>query len=164
MNIPIEVIQKIQCLYIGCEVITPHPYEDGETLPGYLTGIHGEYRAEVQHLENGNVWEEPAYHDYTKVSMLLTPLSMLTDEDAIEVANALGIDKELNVAVRRRIARGKVLDWGKTYYGNVDLEVVDFLRSRRYALPAFGYTVDQLVEAGIFLLKTPNNEQSTSKC
>lgn len=32
--------------------------------------------------------------------------------------------------------------------------IVDFLRSRGYALPAYGYSVDDLVEDGIYKIKT----------
>lgn len=76
---------KIFAMYIGCEIISPHPNEDGEELNGYLTGIHGELEAEVQYIENGDVWEHPGYHDYKNTKLLLTPLSSITDEDAIEI-------------------------------------------------------------------------------
>ena len=44
--------------YIGCEVMAPCMSWDEEPVAkGYLTGIHGEYEAEIQFIIDGNVEE-----------------------------------------------------------------------------------------------------------
>lgn len=40
-----------------------------------------------------------------------------------------------------------------TAENNKHYEVIDFLRSRGYALPAYGHSVDELINEGIFKLK-----------
>lgn len=69
-------------LYLGCEVMGIHPTDDSERK-GYLTGIHGEYEAEIQFFnEDGfNVSEEPEYNRFNKVKPILRPLSDMTEED-----------------------------------------------------------------------------------
>lgn len=77
--------------------------------------------------------------------LILTSLSAITDEDAIEV----GFNDKEHYAL-----------WVKAY-GKLDSEKmlfekpinVDFLRSRGYALPWMGLTVDELIAAGWVKLK-----------
>lgn len=68
------------------------------------------------------------------------PLSSITDEDAAEL-NAMH-------------------NWTKGVHGTKHWyqDEADFLRSKGYALPAFGYSVDELVEAGVFKIKEVNND------
>jgi hypothetical protein len=71
-------------LYIGCELIGIHPDDDTERK-GYLTGIHGEYEAEIQFFnEDGvNVSEEPAYNMFDQIKLILRPLSDMTGEETL---------------------------------------------------------------------------------
>lgn len=70
-------------LYLGCEVMGTEPAW-GESRKGYLTGIHGEYEAEIQFFEEDgvNVSESPAYNKFTQVKPILRPLSSMTQEEA----------------------------------------------------------------------------------
>lgn len=94
--------------------------------------------------------------------LLLNPLSSINDEDAIECAILYkynirgGVDtasqselfragKELidDITLNRRVGKS----------ANIII-VSDFLRSSGYALPYLNWTVDELVEAGAFKLKS----------
>lgn len=78
--------------------------------------------------------------DFDDAVLLVKQLSSITDEDAIEL--------------------NKMHNWTKgvheTKYWYQD--EADYLRSKGYALPAFGYSVDELVEAGVFKIKEVNND------
>ena len=85
----------------------------------------------------------------------LTPLSMISDEDAIEVGrlffeamNANGscqVEDTLNI-----IETKEMLDGMLVLFQNIS----DFLRSKGYALPFMGLSVEQIVEFGWVKLKT----------
>lgn len=100
----------------------------------------------------------------------LTSLADITDEDAITVAEIVGYNdcegKSFNVCYRnghyRRwicIEDFTVTDycWSHDYETIEDLpnvpHIVDFLRSRGYALPWLGYTVEELISAGYCQLR-----------
>ena len=88
--------------------------------------------------------------------LLLTPISKITDEHAIEVANqfeatAFGIH-----------TRATILKFSFMYGDNVnDVEIdlladgrsIDFLRSKGYALPYQEKTVEELIEMGYLKLR-----------
>ena len=80
-----QELDRLFGMHIGCEVVADC---NDEQRKGYLTGIHGEYGAEIQFIEDDgiNVFEEPHYDEYRTIKMLLTPLSSITDEHAIEIA------------------------------------------------------------------------------
>lgn len=50
------------------------------------------------------------------------------------------------------------LDEIREFDESLILQTADYLRSKYYALPAFGYSVDELVEAGVFKIKEVNND------
>jgi len=87
--------------------------------------------------------------------LLLTPLSMITDEDAIEVAKFFllkedhdpkgWIDKEKSL-----VRIGKFYTEVDSYNSNQ----ADYLRSKGYALDWNGHTVEEMVEQGIIKLRT----------
>lgn len=100
----------------------------------------------------------------------LKSLSHITDEEAIEVCVINGdtrpedntlLDEEfkegLDSAKEDIIASFK--PWDGSGNGYIECRnapfIIDYLRSKGYALPAFGYSVDQLIESGVFKLKTP---------
>lgn len=93
-------------------------------------------------------WEKTLFSRYIE----LTPLSQITDEDAIEVAKIEGyyIDP---------IARGKslinylYLSNGSVSSCSMVIEINDYLRSKRYALPWMGLSVDDLISYGWVKLK-----------
>ena len=73
-------------LYIGCELIGKL---HGKPTKGLLTGISGEYEAEIQFFEEDgiNVFEYPEYNDFEKVKLILRPLSDMTEEEKLFVYN-----------------------------------------------------------------------------
>jgi len=82
----------------------------------------------------------------SEVSLLLKPLSSISDIDAIEVA-------KLNDTVAQ-VWNGKVLlkDFGDRKGRGLNVGVIDFLRSKGYALPYLNYSVEDLINEGIFKL------------
>lgn len=78
------------------------------------------------------------------------PLSSTTDEDAIEVAKIE--DPEFNDPLG--FGRRLIKNFHRVLFTTAKwIPIIDYLRSKGYALPAFGYSVDELVEAGVFKLK-----------
>ena len=102
-----------------------------------------------------------------KHHMLLTPLSAITDEHAIEVAEIVScwddgaspLDVDDVSEWIDEVMSGNCATAADYVSGEQILQLTDFLRSKGYALPAFGYSVDELVQAKIFKLKTPTNEK-----
>lgn len=88
-------------LYLGCELIGIHPDDDTERK-GYLTGIHGEYEAEIQFFnEDGvNVSEEPAYNMFDQIKLSLRPLSSMTMEELIELEPIISPEKTFSAQER----------------------------------------------------------------
>lgn len=74
---------KVFAMYLMCEVIGEW---DGERK-GILTGIHGEYEAEIQFYEEDgvNVFENPEYNEYDKCKLLLTSLLEISNEDLVKI-------------------------------------------------------------------------------
>ena len=154
-----ELLPTIFGLYIGCELIAPDPSEEQITRKGYLTGIHGEYQAEIQFIDdNNNVWEEPSYSGYNKVSLLVKPTSGISDEDLIKCyhlhSSAIGYDYTQDFKDILTCAKHWLENGGKRDLLKYSI-CVDYLRANGYAVPYEYYSVDQLTEAGIFKLKTP---------
>lgn len=87
-------------------------------------------------------------HDYPEdidqEYLLLKPLSQINDEDMKGVANLVGLDDELDS------------DWNENIQELIDhiqgddafLMLGDFFRSKGYALPWLGLSVEEMVEAG----------------
>lgn len=94
------------------------------------------------------------------------PLSSITDEDAIEVAKLVSSweddDRLLDpIDVPEWISEvlgGNCATYADYVSGYDASSLVDLLRSKGYALPAFGYSVDELVGAGVFKIKEVNND------
>lgn len=99
----------------------------------------------------------------------LTPLSQISDEDAIEVAKILG-NAENGSSIEWDCG-GESFDFigdycGTVYYdGEIDyneneqvslliLQAYDYLRSKGYALPFMGLSVEKLIEYGWVKLKS----------
>jgi hypothetical protein len=92
-------------------------------------------------------------HPVNKVfSLRLRPLSSISDEDAIEICRMMN-HGAYSHGRESKIRDGK--DLIKSYqnkqsnvHGVEWLRIYDYLRSKRYALPFHGYSVEELVEAG----------------
>ncbi len=79
----------------------------------------------------------------------LKNLSDITDEQAIEVEKILGHKVFVGIKFIERFIADAFFD----NPFSICIAVIDYLRSKGYALPAFGYTVDQLIEENIFKIK-----------
>lgn len=128
------------------------------------TGEHWQQRSFLDEIKNGQIIVTGKSFPYSRAisfnecRMLVKPLSAITDEDAIEVAKMChsfshkddhvlkheGHDLIKNYLYRQSNIHG--IDWYKIF---------QYLQSRRYALPYLNYTVEQLVEAGIYKLIEP---------
>ena len=91
----------------------------------------------------------------TNAYALLSPLSAITDEHAIEVAKILNWT---HLSPESQIHSVKVVLLEKLYRqtnisGSQWERVITFLRSKGYALPFGGKSVEQLIEMGILKLR-----------
>jgi hypothetical protein len=85
----------------------------------------------------------------------LTPLSQITDEDAIEVAKIAGNSSYMDDrrAFNGRLLMQEFLRKQSNVYGESWLHVFDYLRSKGYALPYMGILVEEMVKYGWIKLK-----------
>lgn len=114
--------------YIGCEVQWYRG--DGELITTRLTV------SDFPFLRNKNCW------------LLATPLSQITDEDAVEVAKMYGWE-ESHLRFKERVFQFKLeLNNINQFKSRHSVEVIDYLRSREYALPFMGISVEEMCEAG----------------
>lgn len=92
---------------------------------------------------------------YAEDYLELTPLSQITDEDAIEVAVFGSIDVSLTEISRDfAIKNGK--HWAQLISENLispGIHCLDYLRSKSYALPFMGLSIDDLISYGWVKLK-----------
>ena len=93
-----------------------------------------------------------------KAYLQLKPLSQISDEDAIDVSKIFGLG-HLSGAIKELILsifRTSINDSGTTSSTNGIknwMQVFDYLRSKGYALPYMGLSVEDLVEYGWIKLK-----------
>lgn len=150
--IPQGIKEKIFALYLGQKM--------DSSLSG--TVINGAW---IQRLQEGEL----------DASILVKPLSQITDEDAIYIGKLY--DSKKKPLLKRSKEGDKVcikwygekdvitiVDnfwecefWNGLYYDDeehqlLSIEYIDYLRSKGYALPAYGYSVEELVKEGIFNL------------
>ena len=92
-------------------------------------------------------------YDITEYYIRLTPLSSITDDDAIEVAKFEGSFDDAIIRGNYLINNILVVD---DYNSDTHLviKIVDYLRSKGYALPYMGLSVEKLIEYGWIKLKT----------
>lgn len=99
-------------------------------------------------------WEHISFY------LELAPLSSITDEDAVEVARVVHqADHFKTIKQGRRYVESVILSIKQYHEGYYYpymkcISVIDYLRSKGYALPWRGYSVDQLIEQGWLKLKT----------
>ena len=131
-QITLETKEKIIALYYGCEVFNAI-INDGTFK---LITV----KASTMTLLN------------KQDHLLLTPLSQITEKDAKEcikiyecIHTPHGAITEYSQSIQKiREAICQIVVHSQP--------AADYLRSKSYALPAFGYTVEELVEDGIFKL------------
>ncbi len=78
--------------------------------------------------------------------LLLTPLSMISDEDALQVGMLHDVPHLKNTLIIGKA----IIHWLNVNSKSRDLniEIIDFLRSKGYALPFMGLSVEQQIEYG----------------
>lgn len=91
-------------------------------------------------------WIERVYNDDCDAEIELKPLSSISDEDAVDVAKLLMEDP------RPDVGKSQCMHW-KIYWHNIPLTCVDYLRSKGYALPWNGHTVEQMISYSWIKLK-----------
>lgn len=111
----------------------------------------------------GDVFESSGNGDVIQcrgfLQVLVTPLHAITDEHAIEVAKMIYSNPAFHTAeygskwIRNKISSEDEYNCNH-YHFNRMADIIDFLRCHGYATPCAGYSVEQLVEAGIFKIKT----------
>lgn len=111
------------------------------------------------------LWKVQLYtDDIVDWHLLLTPLSQITDEDAIEVGRLHGHqDDEDNgwsdeylLGVGKRVC-SHFPEFTTPVSVSDMIMIVDYLRSKGYALPFMGRSVEQMVELGWIKLKGDSN-------
>lgn len=85
--------------------------------------------------------------------LILKPLSSITDEDAIEVSSILGIDNEAMVHhgrlfVDRIMGKRAGNSQDNCYLTYTSMWACDYLRSKGYALPFMGESIETLIKYG----------------
>lgn len=89
-------------------------------------------------------------------SLFLKTLSSISDEDAIEVAGILGgsthLSDESKIHQVNQLLNTPFFTGQTNISASSWLNCFDFLRSKGYALPALGFSVHQLVSAGVIKL------------
>lgn len=153
-----ETRYKIFAPYIGCEISgTRHE----EPATGYLTGLsqqYGDFDAEIQWIEGYHTSEEADFKPVNEVALLVRPLSSITDEDAVEVAKIVHGNPDFHNVESGKYYINKMLlvedRYSPLYFSFYQVSrTIDFLRSKGYAMPYLDWSVDELLEAGVYKLQ-----------
>lgn len=108
--------------------------------------------------EQFKLYQSDNFKEKTKTFLELTPLSKITDEDAIDVAKILyPYSDALHTTDKGRDLIAPMFGKG-TFLLNPPyiIQTYDYLRSNGYALPWMGLSVEQLIEYG--WVKLSDNE------
>ena len=92
--------------------------------------------------------------------VILKPLSSISDEDAVELGSVLGFMNFTKVSVEDSgfwivwEVNGEIRKNKFVFYNDIPFPLADFLRSKGYALPYLGLSVEQQIEYGWIKLQT----------
>lgn len=106
----------------------------------------------------GSTWEY-VRNPKLKLAVLLTPLSMISDEDAITVAKMHKFTTPNGDEIYAKVGRDMIFRTYGMFNLPIDprmclpLETGDFLRSKGYALPFLDTSVEDLISHGWLKLK-----------
>lgn len=105
------------------------------------------------------IYKSPYVEVLDEDHLLLKQLSSITDEDAIEVSNILGINNDAMVHhgrlfVDRILGKRAGNSQDNCYLTSNSLQCCDYLRSKSYALPYMGTSIADLISAGWIKLKS----------
>ena len=93
-------------------------------------------------FETETMWDNITYYIDNDAYLILKPLSAISDEDAVEVANIINVpkltdtDMEMPKTDRVSIAKGYINQFQLSYPKRA-LEVYQFLQSKGYDLPQY---------------------------
>lgn len=135
------------------------------TIEGKQRYIAAHWRQDVIIYKNEILFVMPETIHVTIIHnahLLLTPLSMITDEHAIEVFDMLFGHSETHREKPQEFKIDLGKSWGLSiftetygyYYPKSYIQMLDFLISKGYALPWMGISVEELVKRGWLKLKT----------
>lgn len=88
----------------------------------------------------------------------LNKISNISDEDAIELSNILKIslltdtDMRLPISEIKKIILYYINDFARRSFSD-SIKIYQYLQSKGYALPYMDYSVEDLVELGVYKLK-----------
>lgn len=155
-ELTIDQIAKVYGRYLQCKVRNK-PYTgfppserdyyavDGTLLGINMTGTVAPITVSIQNYDaSGAKWDKLTVLPIEDSKLILTPLSEITDEDAIEVAEICGFNSNQKQMGKWFVKDG--LMHKADFCADKYVQLIDFLRSRSYALP---YTGIDLYEAGI---------------
>lgn len=137
-QITAEEIHKIQCLYYN------------QPIMGFEQG-------------GGEYWMLPVF-PHSEGILFVKPLSKITDEHCEQLSKIVSSWEDDEGYVLSPL---DVPEWLEEILGNncnlmADyvtgyqmIEVIDFLRTNSCALPAFGYTIPDLISQGVFKIVEP---------
>lgn len=148
-TIATKVKEKIFQLNIGNEVVF------NEKIKGFLYGYKPTVHMGLIVLEDIDN-NTPIYKNWEMLDtkILLTPLSKISDYDAIEVAIINGYNRSYDDKIKlgRDFITDIILNNGSFLSNNI-LVIYQYLQSKGYALPYMDYSVEDLVELGVYKLK-----------
>lgn len=121
-----EIRQKIFALYHGQRIQGLQQYDE-------------------KHIVNANVTS-------SRYFLFVKRLSSITNEDAIKI-NDFQCWKDYAPPLKREDRNG-IRDQISVLIKNnwVNFDTIDYLRLNGFAAPAYGFSVEELVEAGVFIL------------
>lgn len=114
-------------------------------------------------LPNQRCYPELALNPKNEFYLELTPLSQISDEDAVIVAKLRGF---VNIKSIEIVEQGYYVNQPNgrksfIFFNDMWRPEIDFLRSKSFALPYMGLSVEKQIEYGWVKLKT--NEKSEPK-
>ncbi len=91
------------------------------------------------------------------VALCLKPLEAITNEDAIDLAKIFKASLEYDKLLKfgHGVARDFLTHSAGDAHGKENIRMIDLLRERGYAMPYGKYSINELVEYGIYKLETP---------
>ena len=151
-----QLTKQIAAAYIGAQVHVRIAHPEIEGHPEYTGEIVAPYIGTIMY-KSGSVLGEVTYD---QCRLILTPLSHITDEDAVEVCNIVGERGAGNGKILRVIITVDlkiVLDFEKTRFSiPLSISIIDYLRSRNYDLGYMG--IKSLIDAGIAISSTDKTD------
>ncbi len=130
-----EIIERIFALYWGQDIAI----REGNDSPDTTNFVLSEAADFYKYAE-----------DY---KLQVSPLSAITDEDKIKVAiinYKLKSDNEIKLSL---CIGNRIIEAALPFLDRLPLAIAQYLYSKGYALPYGDYTVEDLVELGVYELK-----------